>query len=851
MFGCLGRKPFVSGRPGKTLIAVGLSGAVLFASAIAGPVPMASAHVKISRPASWSDVTGPTRVPFGSAALGVVPPANPSQSLPPSPNFTNNGSCVSGVLDNSQTCANAALQAIDNARSVLESMSSMSLNMKAFEAMTVPQQLFVVTNLERVDRGLSPITGLTMQLDNVAQTGANNSTDPILSSSTLTGGAPVSSWGSLWGGGTANPLGTDYYWMYDDGYNSPNASCTTATPQACWGHRDQILRSFSSCNGSTAFEQYMGAAFNPNSSSPGPSFTEILVGACGPVPTDVVFTWIQAEQLLDAPAASTVTGVAPATGPGAGGTSVTITGTNFTGATAVTFGATPAASYTVTGATSITAISPAHALGTVDVTVTAPGGTSVAGPADQFTFAAPDFSLSVAPSSEAVPPGSAASFSISLDAVSGDTSPVTLSVTGAPSGTTFSANPPAWSASTASSTMTVPASAPTGSYAMTITGTDTAGRTHSASATLTVASALTGTANIIGSVYSAGVAVSGANISVLQNGAIVTSTTTGSSGAFTITGLTQGTYTLVVTAAGYIGTSVPVSVFNGNWTRIGVALTRSSSPAATTVTGVAPATGPGAGGTSVTITGTNFTGATAVTFGATPAASYTVTGATSITAISPAHALGTVDVTVTAPGGTSVAGAAGQFTFAAPDFSLSVAPSSEAVPPGSAASFSISLDAVSGDTSPVTLSVTGAPSGTTFSANPPAWSASTASSTMTVPASAPTGSYAMTITGTDTAGRTHSASATLTVASALTGTANIIGSVYSAGVFVSGANVSVLQNGAIVTSTTTGSSGAFTITGLTQGTYTLVVTAAGYIGTSVPVSVFNGNWTRIGVALTH
>ena len=54
----------------------------------------------------------------------------------------------------------------------------------------------------------------------------------------------------------------------------------------------------------------------------------------------------------------TVTGVSPSSGPTAGGTVVTITGTNFTGASAVNFGATAAASYTVDSATQITATTP-------------------------------------------------------------------------------------------------------------------------------------------------------------------------------------------------------------------------------------------------------------------------------------------------------------------------------------------------------------------------------------------------------------------------------------------------------------------------------------------------------------
>ncbi|TML00324.1 MAG: hypothetical protein E6G34_02235 [Actinobacteria bacterium] len=81
----------------------------------------------------------------------------------------------------------------------------------------------------------------------------------------------------------------------------------------------------------------------------------------------------------------TVAKVKPGAGPGTGGTLVTIKGTNFTEATAVTFGSTDAASFTVKSATSITARSPAGT-GTVDVTVTTTGGTSATSSADHFTY---------------------------------------------------------------------------------------------------------------------------------------------------------------------------------------------------------------------------------------------------------------------------------------------------------------------------------------------------------------------------------------------------------------------------------------------------------------------------------
>ena len=83
----------------------------------------------------------------------------------------------------------------------------------------------------------------------------------------------------------------------------------------------------------------------------------------------------------------TVTGVSPSSGPVTGGTTVTITGTGFSGATAVTFGATAATSKTVNSDTQITAVSTAGVAGqTVDITVTTPGGASATSSADQFTY---------------------------------------------------------------------------------------------------------------------------------------------------------------------------------------------------------------------------------------------------------------------------------------------------------------------------------------------------------------------------------------------------------------------------------------------------------------------------------
>jgi len=80
-----------------------------------------------------------------------------------------------------------------------------------------------------------------------------------------------------------------------------------------------------------------------------------------------------------------VTAISPTMGSTAGGTVVTITGTNLDGAGSVLFG-TAAAGYTVNSSTQLTAVAPAHSRGTVDVSVTTPGGTSAPGPGAQFTY---------------------------------------------------------------------------------------------------------------------------------------------------------------------------------------------------------------------------------------------------------------------------------------------------------------------------------------------------------------------------------------------------------------------------------------------------------------------------------
>ena len=233
---------------------------------------------------------------LAAARTGIVPPKNPSRSLPPSPDFMGSRSCASSR--NGRACNREILKAIAHARKVLEKMGGMSFSLKTYLKLTAPEQLFVTADLERTERGLPPATVLSRSLDRVAQVGARRDEDPPFSRvpARLPGGGQVVGLGGNWAGGWVNALGADYGWMYDDGLNSPNEDCTKQDQSGCWGHRDNILGTFSSkaaCGGG-ASALAMGAGYAVRLKSQ----TELFAGVCGPAPTDVVLTWSRAKSLL-------------------------------------------------------------------------------------------------------------------------------------------------------------------------------------------------------------------------------------------------------------------------------------------------------------------------------------------------------------------------------------------------------------------------------------------------------------------------------------------------------------------------------------------------------------------------
>lgn len=116
---------------------------------------------------------------------------------------------------------------------------------------------------------------------------------------------------------------------------------------------------------------------------------------------------------------------------------------------------------------------------------------------------------------------------------------------------------------------------------------------------------------------------------------------------------------LVVTAPAGAAGAVSVSITTAAGTFDGLAYTYVTNPGTLTPS---PTSGPTGGGTTVTITATGALATTSQVLLGTTSVPFSVTGANTLAVITPAHALGAVNISVTTAGGTSTATNA--FTYA-------------------------------------------------------------------------------------------------------------------------------------------------------------------------------------------
>ena len=396
--------------------------------------------------------------------------------------------------------------------------------------------------------------------------------------------------------------------------------------------------------------------------------------------------------------------------------------------------------------------------------------------------AAGSFTISASPSSLTILQGNQGTSTITTAVSGGFNSAISLTATGAPSGTTVGFNPstiPAPGSGTSTMTITVGASTPVGTYPITVSG-NGGGVQQNTTVTLTV----TGPPSFTISASPASVTISqgnqgtstittavsgGFNSSIALSATGAPSGTTVSFNPSTIPAPGSGTSTMTIT----VGASTPTGTYpitvtgNGGGVQRNTTVTLtvtspanftiSASPASLSVTqgnqGTSTITTTVSGGfnSSIALSATGAPSGTTVSFNpSTIPAPGSGTSTMTIT-VGASTAPGTYPITVTGNGGGIQHNATVTLTVTAlPNFTISASPASLSVAQGNQGTSTITTTIVGGFNSSIALSATGAPSGTTVGFNPttiPAPGSGTSTMTVTVGSSTPTGSYPITVTG--------------------------------------------------------------------------------------------------------
>jgi hypothetical protein len=186
---------------------------------------------------------------------------------------------------------------------------------------------------------------------------------------------------------------------------------------------------------------------------------------------------------------------------------------------------------------------------------------------------------------------------------------------------------------------------------------------------------------------------------------------------------------------GTLTTTVPAGATTGR-----ITVTTAGGPLVTTtrftvtpvMSSFAPASGPA--GTGVTITGTNFTGTTAVSFSGV-AATFTSNNSGTVTATVPIGAT-TGPIIVTTLDGSATSAASFTVTPGGPVFGLGATPSSQTVSAGAGTIYTIAISRAAGFADNLTFSATGLPAATTAIFTPSSTTGNSSSMTLTTTARA-------------------------------------------------------------------------------------------------------------------
>ena len=370
---------------------------------------------------------------------------------------------------------------------------------------------------------------------------------------------------------------------------------------------------------SATFTVASGTVINaivPPGPSAGGAVSVLVTGPGGTSAAGTIYTY--AAALTPA-----VTVLTPASGSVSGGNTVTLTGSNLNGATAVTFAGNAASSFTILSPTAINAVAPSGTAGTASIVVTTPVGASTGFP---YTYIAAPTPTAVFPTTGITSGGD--SVAITGTGLTGTTS-VNFGTTPATSFTVIgdtevNAITPAQLVGTVPINITTPG------------GTDSS-LSFGFQPSPVISSITPSSGPIAGGTV---VTISGAG---LINTLAVNFGTTAAT-AVTVSSDNTVTATAPAEAAGASAVTVDTNSATSN----GATFIYVAAP---TLASLSPTDGAIVGGNNVTLTGTGFTTATYVFFGANPAA-FSIISDTLISAVAPSGT-GAVSVTVTNPGGTS------------------------------------------------------------------------------------------------------------------------------------------------------------------------------------------------------
>ena len=412
----------------------------------------------------------------------------------------------------------------------------------------------------------------------------------------------------------------------------------------------------------------------------------------------------------------------------------------------------------------------------------------------------PNFTLSASPASIGIAQGNQGTSTITTTISGGFNSDISLSASGMPTGTTVSFNPnpiPAPGAGSSTMTITVGSNTPTGTYPLTVTG-NGGGIQQNTTVTLTVVAPPNFT-----------ITASPASLSIQQgNQGTSTITTTISDGfnsdiSLSASGVPSGTTvsfnpnpipapgagssTMTIT----VGSNTPTGTYpitvtgNGGGIQQNTTVTLTVTAAPTFTISASPAslsiqqgnqdtstittTISGGFNSDISLSASGVPAGTTVSFNPNPIPAPGSGSSTMTITVGSSTPTGTYPITVTGNGGgiqqnTTVTLTVTQFV--PPDFTITLSPSSVTVQQGFAGNSTVTTAILGDFNSPIDLSASGMPTGTTVSFDPPtipAPGAGTSAMTITVGSNTPLGTYPITVTG-NGGGNQHSATLNLTVA---------------------------------------------------------------------------------------